>query len=214
MNNNNGLNIVLLIAILFFISVVNLSAQTVDGLSTPPEDAVDAERVRIWIPVETTGKCRLDITIFNKSGKPVRHLINFLAKPGYYNFYWDKKDNSDNFVPPGLYPYTIKYCGGKTRKRELTVQYSKWEKAVIFAPLDTSKVFDIGFKILEDSVPTSIFICYRKGNPLDTVLMDSLLDKGDYRFEWSPDKKIRRGNYMIKVILGNYLYKREVTYLP
>ena len=211
---NNGLKILWLAAFFLFFFSLNLAAQTVDGLSTPPEDTVDAERVRIWFPVETTGKCRLDITIFNKAGKEVRHLINFLAKPGYYNFYWDKKDNSDSFVQSGIYPYTIKYCGGKTRKRELTVQYSKWEKAVIFAPLDTSKVFDIVFKIIEDSVPTSIIICNRRGIPTDTVLLDSLLDKGDYQFEWAPERKIRRGNYMIKVILGDYLYKREVTYLP
>jgi len=214
MNINNGFKIFCIIAILSVLPAINLSAQTVGGLSIPPEDTVDAERVRIWFPVETTGKCRLDIKIFNENGKEVRHLINFLADPGYYNFYWDKKDDAGNFVPIGTYPYTIKYCGGDTRKRELTVQYSKWEKAVHFSPMDTSSVFNMIFKVSEDSVPTSIIICNRRGVPMDTLLMDSLLNKGDYQFDWNPEKKIRRGNYIIKVIVGDYLYKREVTYLP
>jgi len=214
MNMNNILKYLLSITILFMITCLNLSAQTVDGLSTPPEDTAEAERVRIWIPVETGGKCRLDISIYNKAGEPVRHLINFLASSGYYNFYWDKKDDSDKYVPSGVYPYVIKYCGGDTRKKELTVQYSKWEKVVEFVPLDTSKVFNISFRILEDSVPISITICNRPGIPIDTLFLDSLLNKGDYQFEWVPDKPIRRGNYMLKVLLGNYLYKREVTYLP
>jgi len=211
---NNNFKIILSITVLFIVTCLNLSAQTVSGLSVPPEDSVDAERVRIWIPLETTGKCRLDVTIFDKTGEPVRNLINFLAAPKYYNFYWDKRDDSGRFVPPGIYPYTITYCGGDKRERELTVQYSKWEKAVDFVPIDSSNVFDISFKILDDSVPTSIIICNRVGIPNDTLLLDSLLNKGDYRFEWNPEKKIRRGNYMIKVLLGDYLYKREVTYLP
>lgn len=208
------IKIILSITILYLVTGVTLSAQTVTGLSTPPEDTADAERVRIWIPVEGSVKCRLDVSILNQSGKEVRHLINFLAAPGYYNFYWDKRDNSGNYVPPGNYPYVIEYCGGDTRKRELTVQYSKWEKAVEFVPLDTSKVFDISFKILDDSIPTSITICNRSGVPIDTLFLDSLLNKGDHQFEWIPDKTVRRGNYIIKAMFGDYQYKREVTYLP
>ena len=214
MNINNGLKNILLSLLLPALFAINISAQTVEGLSTPPEDSLDAQRVRIWIPVETTGKCRLDIKIFNKTGEQVRHLINFLASPGYYNFYWDKKDNSDKFVPAGIYPYTVTYCGGKKMRRELTAEFSKWEKAVKFSPLDTSNVFELAFNVLEDTVPTSIIICNRRGVAMDTLLLDSLLNKGDYNFEWTPDTKIRRGNYMIKVLLGDYLYIREVTYLP
>ncbi len=214
MNINNSLRNIGLMSLLLILFSLNLSAQTVDGLSTPPEDSIDAERVRIWIPVETDGRCRLDINIFNEDKKKVRHLINFVAKPGYYNFFWDKRDDFGNFVSEGNYPYTIKFCGGNTRARELTVQYSKWEKAVEFAPLDTSNVFEIAFKIIEDSVPASIIICNRRGVPMDTLLLDSLLNKGDYQYEWVYEKKVRRGNYMIKVLLGDYLYKREVTYLP
>ena len=80
--------------ILLMISVVLLSTfkpaiagQTLKEIMTPPADSADREKLRIWVPVERRSKCRLTVDILGDSNQVIRHLVDFLAGPGYYNFY-------------------------------------------------------------------------------------------------------------------------------
>ena len=191
-----------------------LLAQTSSEMSTPPPDSAEAERVRIWVPVETKSRCRIRINIMDSTGDTVRHLIDFLPKPGYYNFYWDKRDDFGQYVPPGTYPYVIEDCGKHKRQRKVEARYSRWELASTIAPPDSAYPFRIEFELHEDSVRCSLRYFLHNGRQLDSAFVDSLLNKGAHKFDWNFIRKIRRGNYIIKLMIGDYLYIREVTYLP
>ncbi|MBU8934054.1 MAG: hypothetical protein KOO62_08595 [candidate division Zixibacteria bacterium] len=192
----------------------DLLAQTVSGLSIKPPDSAEAERVRIWVPIETTSRCRTQINIMDSAGDTVRHLINYLPKPGYYNFYWDKRDDSGHRVEAGIYPYVIENCGGEKRRREVEARFSRWELASVFTPLDTARPFWIELELLEDSALVSVRYFTHNDRLLDSLVVDSLLNRGKHEFDWSSSRRARRGNYIIKVSIGDYQYIREVTHIP
>ena len=106
---------ILLIVSVTLLSTFNtvIAGQTLKEIMTPPVDSVDRENLRIWVPVERRSKCRLTVDILGDSNQVIRHLVDFLAGPGYYNFYWDKKDDSGAFVDSGTYRCQIDDCGNK-----------------------------------------------------------------------------------------------------
>ena len=189
------------------------SAQTLRGLSTPPPDSAEAERVRIWIPVERDSKCRVVVDILNDSNRVVRHLLDYNPSRGYYNFYWDKRDDNGNLVPAGTYKSRVNNCG-KVRIRPIYAQYSRWEKAVDIYPADSTRPFLIRLKLLEDSARVSARVYTRGDRQLDSIMVDSLLTKGVHDIEWHAKYTVARGNYVIKLWVGDYVYVREITYLP
>ncbi|MEA2031743.1 MAG: FlgD immunoglobulin-like domain containing protein [candidate division Zixibacteria bacterium] len=189
-----------------------LLSQTIDGLSIRPPDSVEAERVRIWVPVEKTSRCRVRINIMDSTGDTVRHFVNFLPNPGYYNFYWDKKDDSGRRVPAGTYPYVIEDCGDHKRRREVIAKYSRWEEISTIVPPDSAHPFRIELELDEDSARCSLRYYTHREYQIDSLFVDSLLNKGKYQFNWNPSWKIRPGNYIIKLMIGNYVYVRKVTY--
>ncbi len=189
-------------------------AQTVSGLSVKPPDSAEAERVRIWVPVETTSKCRHQINIMDSTGDTVRHLIDWLPSPGYYNFYWDKRDDSGLRVEPGFYPYVIENCGGEKRRRKVEALFSHWEVSSVFSPFDTANPFRIELELLDDSALVSIEYFTHNNRLLASPVVDSLCNRGQHMFDWSGGKRARRGNHIIKVSVNDYLYMREVTYFP
>ncbi|MCK4460769.1 MAG: hypothetical protein KAW46_03140, partial [candidate division Zixibacteria bacterium] len=71
----------------------SLVVQSFGEITTPPFDTVDAERVRIWLPIERGGRCRVRINILDSLNHVVRRLVDRPLTSGYYNFYWNKKDN-------------------------------------------------------------------------------------------------------------------------
>ncbi len=116
--------------ILLIISVVLLTAfnpaaagQTLKEIMTPPADSADREKLRIWLPIERRSKCRLIIDILDSENQVIRHLVDILAGPGYYNFYWDKKDDSGVFVDSGSYTYLVDNCG-KKKRGQIQVSFS------------------------------------------------------------------------------------------
>lgn len=193
---------------------MQMQAQTVDGLSIKPPDSAEAERVRIWVPVETTNGCRVKINIMDTTGDTVRHLINWLAAPGYYNFYWDKRDDSGLRVEPGIYPYVIEDCGKKKRRRDVEVQFSHWELSSKISPLDKERPFWFELELLDDSALVTVQYFTHNDRLMDSPVVDSLMDRGKYQFDWASSRRARRGNFIIKVTIDDYLYMREVTYLP
>ncbi|RME32190.1 MAG: hypothetical protein D6800_00015, partial [Candidatus Zixiibacteriota bacterium] len=66
-----------------------------------PLDSAEARQVRIWVPVAHRNPCAVTIAIMNRQGDTLRHFVTALMRRGYYNFYWDKKDDSGRFVSPG-----------------------------------------------------------------------------------------------------------------
>jgi len=189
------------------------AAQTISGLKTRPLDDAEAERVRIWFPVELRGKCRVTIDIADSTGTVVRHLVNYLAPKGYHNFYWDKRDDSGRIVPAGDYTYLLDNCGSK-RTGLLVARYSKWEAASRFEPLDPDDPFRIKMALSEDSALVTIEICNQRGRPMDSLMVDSLFSTGQHELQYDPTGYLRRGNYQIRITIGEYVMIREVTYLP
>ncbi len=208
-------------AFLFFIGIIFTVggftgvgwAQTLKGLSTPPVDSAEAERVRIWVPVERDSKCRVVIDILNDSNRVIRHLVDYNPSRGYYNFYWDKRDDNGNRVPAGTYKSRVDNCG-KIRIRPIYAQYSRWEKATYIYPADSTRPFLIRLKLLEDSARVSARVFTRGNRQLDSIMVDSLLPKGEHEIEWHAKYTVSRGNYVMKLWVGDYVYVREITYLP
>ncbi len=189
-------------------------AQTITGLETPPQDTADAQRVRIWFPRETAGRCRVTLDIVSDSGEVVRHLANFLAPKGYYNFYWDKRDDSGLRVPEGVYRYQLDNCG-KKKFGTVEARYTKWERAVDFSPYDPSNPGELTITVAADSVPITLRICNQHGRPLDDVFVDSVFSKGSYpvRIDLA-QHNLHFGNFELRFTAGDYVYVREVTFLP
>ena len=189
------------------------AAQTISGLQTRPLDEAEAERVRIWVPVELRGRCRVVIDIADSSGTVVRHLVNYLAPEGYHNFYWDKRDDSGRIVPAGDYTYLLDNCGSK-KSGLLLARYSKWEAASRFEPLDPGDPFRVVMDLSEDSAQVTIEICNQRGRPMDSLVVDSLFNAGQHELRYDPTGYLRRGNYQIRITIGEHVMIREVTYLP
>lgn len=203
----------LILAVLLSLAITG-STQTIEGLQTPPTDTAEAQRLRIWAAAEGTARCRMVIEILNDSNQIIRNLVNFLAPPGYYNFYWDKRDDSGARVPEGRYRARTNHCG-KIGWETLTAQYTKWEILSDLGPYDTAAPFDISLILTGDSIPISVELLRGPAQVIDTMLSDTLLNAGTHRITYVPvPNKIWRGNYVIRVMVGDYEYRREVTYLP
>ncbi len=54
----------------------SLVVQSFGEITTPPFDTVDAERVRIWLPIERGGLCRVRINILDSLNHVVRRLVD------------------------------------------------------------------------------------------------------------------------------------------
>ena len=193
---------------------VAVSGQTYsEALTTPPADSVEAERVRIWLPIERQGRCRVTIDVLNDSNRVIRHLINRLLPRGYHNFYWDKKDDSGSYVRAGKYLYLMNNCGKKSYG-ELHAQFAKWELASRVSPPQERWSSRIIFELLDDSAFVSIHVFNRRGKVVDEPVMDSLMNTGKYEFEWSPAAYMPRGFYVVKLTIGDFTHSVEIGYKP
>ena len=191
----------------------NTRAQTVEGLQIKPADSAEAERTRIWAAAEGAQACRMTITIVNDSNRVVRNFIEFLAPRGYYNFYWDKLDDSGARVPEGKYRAKVDYC--KTIDYEnLTVQYSPWEIQSTILPLDKTQPFTIELKLDSGACPVRAELLDLKGHAVDVMINDTTLGAGTHRFTGRPPVTHKPSNFVIRVFVGTAEYRREVSYLP
>jgi len=187
------------------------SERSFEGLTTPPADSAEAERVRIWLPIERQSRCRVTIDILNDSNRVIRHLVDRLMSPGYYNYYWDKMDDSGRFVEPGKYVYVVNDCGRKSYG-EVTARFKKWEAASRLLPPQDRWSKKIGFELLEDSATVTIRIFDHRGKLVDEPVVDSLMNKGEYEFEWGPALDVPRGLYTLQLIIGDFMYSVFIGY--
>ena len=197
--------------LILFVFVPQIAGTDWETLKKVPVDSEDAENVRVWLGLERKSRCRTNVTIVNMQSLVVRQFFNEMMYPGYYNFYWDKKDDSGRFVESGQYRYIVEDCSGR-KDGKLIVKYKKWER---LSRLDVSPFFDSGFvalELLDDSANIIMTVENRRKIEIDRPVQDSLLDRGNHRLYWEPDKKYKAGTFLIKVQVGEFVHFDEVRY--
>jgi len=194
------------------------SKQTLKEKMTPPADSVSRENLRIWVPIERTSSCRLSVDILDSAGLVLRHFIDYVAQPGYYNLYWDKRDDSDKFVEPGIYKVVIDDCGNKS-ERKVKAEFVKWEKeSLVDIDKDTS-----GFRLslLLDSANVRVDWYTFNKRLVVTLFIEDGMAKGEYHFNWTgvidgkninliPD--LKPGLYVQKVKVGDFIHADTIRF--
>ncbi len=203
----------LLVSLLAAFASAHGQTQSFADMTTPPVDSAEAERVRIWLPIERESRCRVIIDILNDSNQVVRHLADRLMPRGYYNFYWDKRDDSGEFVKAGTYVYLVNDCGRKNYG-QVAAEFKRWEKASRAYPPEEMWSPKIRFELLEDSALVSIHVYNRRDRLADSPVVDSLMNKGKYEFNWTPAETVPRGVYKLQLTIGDFTHHIEISYRP
>ena len=205
--------------LILFIAISSAdSKQTLKDKQTPPEDSASRENLKIWVPVERPSSCRLTVNILDSAGLVIRHFIDYVAGPGYYNFYWDKRDDSDRFVEPGTYKVAIDDCGKKSESK-VKAEFVKWEReSRVDIEKDTS-----GFvlTLLSDSANVRVDWYYFNKRLAVTLFIEDGMTKGDYHFNWTGviDGKninlipeLNPGFYVQKVKVGEFIHVDTIRF--
>ncbi len=185
--------------------------QTLMELQTAPQDTIDAQNLRIWLPVERKNRCWLKIEIVDDSNYVVRHLLSRMVAPGYYNYYWNKRDDSGKLVDSGVYTYRVSDCGQKTEGK-LTVQYREWERKVVANVENRRSGGFLRLKLLDDSARVTIEMFDYHWRPIDVPIKDSLMNAGKYKFDWRPADTVLSGRYHLRLTVGDYTHDMKLTY--
>lgn len=185
--------------------------QSLMELQTAPQDTIDAQNLRIWLPLERQNRCWLKIEIVNDSNRVIRHLVSRMMVHGYYNYYWNKRDDSGKLVDSGVYTYRVTDCG-QILEGKLTVQYREWEKKVI-AEVEKQRSGEwLLLTLLDDSARVTIEMFDYHWRPVDVPIEDSLMNTGKYRFEWKPADTVLAGRYHLRLTVGDYTHDLKLTY--
>ncbi|MBN1211670.1 MAG: hypothetical protein JXA92_03755 [candidate division Zixibacteria bacterium] len=182
-----------------------------EKLITPPADSADAENLRVWYGVERRNRCRFNLEIYDLAHHKVRDMLDQSLGPGYYNFYWDKRDDSNRYVEPGTYLYKITDCG-KIKYGNLKVEYKPWERTSAFVQDTLSDSVKVIFELLEDSARVSLRIYNGVEKLMGEPVVDSLMNRGRYTYTWRPDKKTSPGYYYFRLYLGDYTRELKILY--
>lgn len=191
--------------------LAGLNAQDLKALQTPPADSADAENLRIWYSIERKSYCQFTLEIYTLSQKKIRQLLNQPLNAGYYNFYWDKKDDSGRYVVPGTYLYKLVDCS-KIKYGNLKVAYRKGENTSSFYPDSTGENFKVGFELLEDSARVSLRIYNNVEVLKEEPIVDSLMFGGRYSYTWHPEEKINPGIYIFRLQVDDYSRDLKFSY--
>ncbi|MEA3296391.1 MAG: hypothetical protein U9R56_00830 [candidate division Zixibacteria bacterium] len=178
-------------------------------LKIPPEDSAEAERVRIWVPLERQSIRRVRINILNDSNRVIRHLIDKPLPYGYFNYYWDKMDDSGQFVQPGEYKYIIDDLGER-RYGHVTAEFKIWENSFTLYPMGEKGDAKVGFELLRDSSQVSIAIINRHKIVIDKPINDSLMNRGKYEYEWEPPRPGYYGKYELRLTVGDFVLTTDI----
>ena len=195
------------------------AGQTLKEKMTPPADSVERENVRIWVPIERPSSCRLVVNILDDSNSVVRHLIDFVAKPGIYNFYWNKRDDSGQLVEPGTYKYEIDDCGNK-KSGNLTANFKKWERESRVKLYDDSSGFVL--ELLEDSANVKVEWYNMKNRMVVRLFLADNMKKGTYNYNWVDNHEgknivlipqLRSAFYVQRVKIDDIIHADTVRWL-
>ena len=101
-----------------------ISAESQEKLATPiattfaPNPFKDFCRVRLQIKQEG----RVNLRIYDISGREVRNLISASLKPGTYTYYWNGRDDEGRKVANGIYFYKLETPNEKMVRKMILVQ--------------------------------------------------------------------------------------------
>jgi hypothetical protein len=185
--------------------------QNLMDLQTAPRDSIDAKNLRIWLPLERQNRCWTKIEIIDDSGRVVRQLLSRMMPKGYYNYYWNKRDDSGKLVDAGVYGYRVTDCGQKYSGK-LTVQYREWERKIVAEVEKQRRGEWLWMKLLDDSALVTIEMFDYHWRPVDVPMKDSLMNAGKYRFEWKPADTVLAGRYHLRLTVGDYIQDLKMTY--
>lgn len=171
-----------------------MSAQSFGELTTPPADTSDAKNLRIWLGLERLLVAQVKVEILSMQYETIRTLVDTSLVRGYYNFYWDKRDDSGNFVPEGKYVYRRQY-GGDIKYGNLTVNYHPIGNKGILNADTLSKWPKVEFEIPEDSTLVSLKIADTNMEIIARPFQDSLYTKGKHEYICKPDKSVEPGSF-------------------
>jgi hypothetical protein len=177
-----------------------------------PEDSADAANTRIWLGIERRNSCRVGIEITDGHHRVVRHLFNDLLPAGYYNFYWDKLNDSGQYVPAGKYYYTVNDCG-KRKSGKLTAEYRPGENRCLIHKEDRDHPGVIHFDISGDSATASLMAVYDLSGPVDTIATDTVLAGGRHEFHWEPISTRKYTAYRFMIKIDGFVHE-EVIHKP
>lgn len=199
---------VLVIVALLALTEIGQAADTAwTNLTTPPFDSADAKNCRIWYQVKHSQPCRVSADILDKSGKPTRALFSKLLTAGYYNFYWDKRDDSGRFVEAGEYHYRIRDCG-QIKTGKVIATFKKWELLSTLYPAKLDSTF-VTVELLADSAVVSIVVFNKRGEKVARPIVDTLLNSGRHDLWWNNRSELNRGEYLLEIMVGDFVYHRK-----
>jgi len=188
--------------LIYLLLIQSVSGATFKELQEIPHDSTNFKEMRIWIPVESHS-CKVKVKILDSQMNQVRHLVDKIVKNGYYNIYWDKKDDSGNFVTEGTYKVSIISCTFK-RVEDIVVQYQKGENAVVFTTNNDFKNPTLELKLLYDSLYISLDILNIKKGLTDSLFADSLFVVDSVSITWDADSLIRSGRYFYRLKVNEF----------
>ena len=175
---------------------------TFEELQVIPFDTLNAQSMKIWFPVKPD-KCKVKLSILDSHNKPIRVLLLETLLHGYYNIYWDKKDDSGKFVPAGNYKVATLSCDYK-RLEPITVQYTDGEDMMYASIGDDVHNPVIHLNSLADSLLITIEIINSALNPTTTLVQDSIVSRTKFDIPWNPPTEIPSGNYYFKLTVNDF----------
>ena len=179
-------------------------------LTTAPIDTAEAQRLRLWLPLERPARCRTLIDIFDLHGQPVRRMVDQLMDQGYYNFYWDKLDDSGYFVEPGDYRWRAISCRD-TVLGELTALYHRWERSSRVEVIDSVGSARFLIELDIDSAQVTATILNHRGRHISDLVQDTLLSKGQHYLSWEPPSGYA-GRFIVVVSVGGFEHRQVFLY--
>jgi hypothetical protein len=192
---------------LFGIMAPLVSGQTkYASIQRPPHDTADARAMRVWVPVESDARNIVTIKISNDSNRVVRTLVNRMLGRRYYNFYWDKRDDSARLVRPGRYTCKIS-AGSQVKYQEMYVKFNYFEERSQVIWPDSLRPKTVKFRLDEDSALVSIRVLTQLDNLVDSAVVDSIMPAGLHEWRWTPGGQPVKGRYNIELQVGDYVHQ-------
>ena len=174
-----------------------------NSITTPPTDSAEAERVRIWIPIEMGVSCRVAVKVLAKdgSGSAIRTLVEKVLSPGQY-------------VDSGVYPYSIDGVCGLKKRGSVRAEYKDWERLVEVLPPAETNPGGFGFQLLRDSARVTIDVFSGGNMRVNTPLKDSLMHAGRHEFVWPRPEHYPATDYWCWLTVGDFTQKVEFRVKP
>jgi hypothetical protein len=204
--------VVLLLILALAVSMVLAGGR---DLQTPPADPDEAERLRIWVPATKNTRCRMTIEIRDGRNQLVRELVNELISPGYYNYYWDKKDDSGHWADTGRYLAVADICGDK-RYSDVYVEYVPGERALQTETVGGENRDTLVYRVAADSTPVQIGVYDLGGKVMAEAVVDTMLSAGEYRLSLQPEWVVPKveTRYEIRLLVREYVHYDTLWYRP